>query len=177
MKRRARRPSARRSGVAPAADVRLPPGTVADVIGDCVLIFAFAPALTAIPGWLLSEAVNRDLLQDPFVLAFLLVRAVRAVLRAFYDGIVAGVLSGLIDGVLVCAWLRGRRRAPTGRGLYVTGAILGGVAACLMVVVVATVQALAAQPRVWGAPAVAFDVGAGLVCGTLAIATAARRLR
>lgn len=156
---------------APATVRSLGPGTIADVVGNCLLVFAFVPALAAIPGWLRAEAADPSLLRDPVVLAFTLVRGVRAVLGALYEGIVPGVLGGLIDGVLLCAWMRSRGRAPA----LPAGAILGAVAASLMVVIVAAAQALAGQPRVWGAAAVAFEIGSGLVCGTLATASLARR--
>jgi hypothetical protein len=173
----ASRAKAERSEPAPPKTPWQSPGAVADAIGHCLLVFTFLPALAAIPRWLVFESSNPLNVREPLILSFLLVRGVAAVLDAFYDGIVAGVLAGLIDGVLVCAWLRSRAGVCTPRQLYLVGAIGGVVAACLMVVVVAGAQALAGHERVWGAGAIVFEIVSGLVCGTIAIPTAARLLR
>jgi hypothetical protein len=175
--RAVRRPEDSRSEPAPTKPGAYSPGAVADSIGHCVLVFAFVPALAVIPGWLFFESTNPLNVREPLVLSFLLVRGVDTVLNAFYAGIVAGVLTGFIYGVLVCAWLWSGARVSTQRQLYLSGAIGGALAACLMVVVVATVQAFAGQERIWGAGAIAFEVVSGLVCGTIAVPTAARLLR
>jgi len=149
-------------------------GAIADAIGHCLLVFTFVPALTVVPGWLLFESGNALNLREPVVFSFLLVRGVHTALDAFYTGIVPGVLTGLIDGLLVSAWLRSR--APTRSALYAGGALRGAIAAGLMIAVVAAQQLLAGEARTWGAGAVVFEIGSGLVCGALAIPGAARLL-
>ena len=165
----------RRARAAPTGSAASP-GAIADAIGHCLLVFTFVPALTVVPGWLLFETGNAQNLRDPVVLSFLLVRGVHTMLDAFYNGIVPGVVSGIIDGLLVCVWLRSGDRAPTRWQLYAGGAICGAIAAGLMIGVVAAQQLLAGEARTWGAGAVAFEIGSGLVCGALAIPTAARLL-
>ena len=153
------------------------PGAIADAIGHCLLVFTFVPVLTVVPGWLLFESGNALNLREPVVLSFLLVRGVHTALDAFFAGIVPGVLSGIIDGLLVCAWLRSGDPAPTRRRLYAGGAVCGAIAAGLMIGVVAAQQFFAGEARTWGVGAVAFEIGSGLVCGALAIPRAARLLR
>jgi hypothetical protein len=153
------------------------PGAIADAIGHCLLVFTFVPALTVVPGWLLFESGNALNVREPIVLSFVLLRGVHTVLDAFYAGIVPGVLSGIIDGLLVCVWLRTGHGVPTRARLYAGGAICGTIAAGLMIGVVAAQQLLAGAARTWGAGAVAFEIGSGLACGALAMPTAARLLR
>jgi hypothetical protein len=166
----------RQARAAPTAGAASP-GGIADAIGHCLLVFTFVPALTVVPGWLLFESGNAQNLSEPVVLSFLMVRGVHTLLDAVYTGIVPGVLSGIIDGLLVCAWLRSGERAPTRLQLYAGGAVCGAIAACLMIGVVAAQQLLAGEVLPWGARAVAFEIGSGLACGALAIPTAARLLR
>jgi hypothetical protein len=168
--------SSRHARAAPTGSAASP-GAVADAIGHCLLVFTVVPALTVVPGWLLFETGNALNLREPVVLSFALVRGVHSVLDALYAGIVPGVLSGIIDGLLVCVWLRSGDRAPTRWQLHAGGAICGAIAAGLMIGTVAAQQLLAGEARTWGVGAVAFEIASGLVCGALAIPTAARLLR
>ena len=148
---------------------------VADAIGYCLLVFAFVPALTAIPGWVRFEVTNQLNIRDPIVLSFLLVRGFRAVLEAFRDGLLAGVLSGGIAGALIYVVVSSGVNVTTRPKLHAIGAITGGVAACLMIVTVVAIQGLAGHARVWGA--IPFEIASGLVCGALSAPTAVRFLR
>jgi hypothetical protein len=172
----AKAPAGARSGRVRTGARDTTPGAIADAIGHCLLVFTFVPALTVVPGWLLFEGGNARNLHEPVVFSFLLVRGVHTLLDAVYTGIVPGVLTGIIDGLLVCVWLRSGGRARAGWQLHAGGAICGAIAAALMIGVVAAQQLLAGEARTWGVGAVAFEIGSGLVCGALAIPTAARLL-
>jgi hypothetical protein len=148
---------------------------VADVVGHCLFVFVFVPALTAIPAWVRFEVTNPLNIRDPIVLSFLLVRGFRVVLDAFYAGLVAGVVSGGIAGVLMCVVAWSGVNVTTRPKLYAIGAITGGVAACLMIVAVVAIQGLAGHAGVWGT--IPFEIASGLVCGALSAPTAVRLLR
>ena len=71
-------------------------GAIADVVGHCVVVFAFVPTLAVLPGWLHAEATNALNWHDPIVLAFLPVRGMVALWSAFGAGLVPGIIGGLI---------------------------------------------------------------------------------
>jgi hypothetical protein len=145
----------------------------ADAVGHCMVVFAFVPALAALPRWLSFEATNRLNLEDPLVLVFLPVRGVILLLNEFRDGAVPGVLAGVLDGLLLCAWVAWRPEALPLARRAVVGAISGLVAAGLMVA-----GTLAAADRSQPVPMVAilFEIASGAVCGTIAAPTAIRLL-
>jgi hypothetical protein len=151
-------------------------GAVADAIGHCVLVFVFVPLLPVVWQWLRFEATNPLDLRDPLVLAFLPVRGGNVALDAFYGGLLPGVLTGVIAGILLSVWLGSGARIPTRWKLHLAGAAAGAVAACVMVAVVAGGELVAGRERKWGVAAVAFEVGSGLVCGTIAVPSVARLL-
>jgi hypothetical protein len=142
-----------------------------------VLVFAFAPALASLPGWLLAEATSPLNMQDPVVSSFVLVRGVLGLLNAFYAGLVPGVLAGAIEGALVCAWVLSGGAISTRRQRALMGAITGALAASLMVLLVMGVELLGGRPRAWAADAVAFEAVSGILCGLIAAPTAVRFLR
>jgi hypothetical protein len=151
-------------------------GAVADAVGHCLLVFAFVPALTALPRWLYSEAMNPLNFHEPLVLAFVPVRGIMVLLDAFSAGVAPGVLAGVVDGVLVSAWLLSDHGVSTKRQLILVGAICGALAASL-VVLVAVARAVSAGARLaLPAGAVAFAIGSGVVCGMIAVPTAVRFL-
>ena len=152
-------------------------GAVADAIGQCILVCAFLPSLVAVAQWLYLEATNPLNVSEPLVLSFVLVRGVTSVLEAFSAGLVAGVVNGLMIGIFVCTWLRARLGGFAPPQLYLVGAVAGGLAACVMIVLVVGVESAAGSERLWGAGAVAFEIVSGMLCGTIAVPTAARLLR
>ena len=145
-------------------------GAIADVVGHCVVVFAFVPTLAVLPGWLVSEAANPLNRHEPIVLAFLPVRGLVALWSAFDAGLVPGIIGGLIDGILLSTWLL--RAQP--RRTFVAGAICGALAGggvVLASVALGTFQRGFSLPR---AVPVAFELASGLVCGMLAVPTAVR---
>lgn len=163
---------------APSTEVARPSwGAIADAVGHCVLVFAFAPPLVELPRWFFSEATNRLNLEDPVVLAFLPVRAGLVLVNAFFDGVAQGVLAGVLAGLLLSGWYvrRGGVPATTG-GRALLGAGCGGCGAAVMVGVMLSL--LTPRPEVPGLPAaaVAFEILSGTVCGVLAIPHAVRLL-
>jgi len=141
---------------------------VADAVGHCVLVFAFVPALAAVPGWLLREGSLAPNLHDPLVLAFLPVRGAVALLNAFFVGAAQGVIAGVCAGLVLAAWRGARGATASTAEAALRGAAAGAVGAAVMVAVVlawqaARVGALAPPPA-----AVAFELGAGILCGVLA---------
>jgi len=145
-------------------------GAIADVVGHCVVVFAFVPTLAALPGWVYAEMANPLNWHDPIVLAFLPVRGMVALWSAFDAGLVPGIVGGLIDGILLGAWLL---RAPPRRP-FVAGAICGTLAGCGVVLAslaFGTFQRGFSLPR---AVPVAFELASGVVCGMLAVPTAVR---
>jgi len=140
-------------------------GAIVEVVGHCVVVFAFVPTLAVLPGWLHSEATNPLNWHEPLVLAFLPVRGMVALWSAFAAGLVPGVLGGLIDGILLRTWLL--RSKP--RRMLVAGAACGALAGCGVVLVTAalgTMQRGFSLPR---AVPVAFELASGVVCGMLAV--------
>jgi hypothetical protein len=166
-----------------AAEPRRPPrpspparstwGAIADAVGHCLLVFTFVPPLAALPGWLQREAAHALNREEPVVLMFLPVRGVNVLLSAFYAGILPGILSGLATGIVLAAW-EPRRGADAPR---LAGAVSGALGAAFSVLV--TLVVAVQRGGTWSipAPAVAFEVGAGLVCGAIAGPTAVRLLR
>ena len=143
---------------------------LADVVGHCVVVFAFAPTLAALPGWLHSEATNPLNWHQPMVLAFLPMRGMLALWSAFDAGLVPGLLGGLIDGILLGTWLL--RAQP--RRAFGAGTICGALAGCGVVlasVALGAVQRGFSLPR---AVPVAFELASGVACGMLAVPTAVR---
>jgi hypothetical protein len=144
-------------------------------MGNCVLVFAFAPTLASVPGWLYSEANNPLNVQDAVVLAFVPVRGIITLLNAFAQGLGQRVLVGAVAGVLLSVWLSTRGRASTLRRCLIQGALSGALAAGL--VVLAPVS-----PRVLGADlvprgrAIASAIVSGILCGMIAAPAAGRRL-
>lgn len=157
-------------------DLPAPPGTrrstgrsfgfAADVIGHCVLVFAFAPSLAALPGWISFEADNPLNVEDAVVLMFLPVRGLVALLDTFAAGLGARVLTGAVAGVLLSAWLSTRVVAPTLARRILVGASSGALAAGL----VTLGAGLATDFR-----EMATAVGWGVVCGLVAASTAVHR--
>lgn len=149
-------------------------GRSADAIGWCVLVFAFLPTLAALPAWLFFEARNPLNLSDPVVLVFLPVRGAILLLHAFREGVVPGVLAGLVDGLLVCAFVRRFGVPAAAGGRWTVGGVAGALAA---VTVVAGIlgSGLARGGGLEAALArVGFEVASGVICGTLAAARAMR---
>ena len=145
-------------------------GAIADVVGHCVVVFAFVPTLAVLPGWLVSEAANPVNRHEPIVLAFLPVRGLVALWSAFDAGLVPGIIGGLIDGILLGAWLL--RDKP--RRAVVAGAVCGvlaGLGVVLASIALGAFQHGFSLPR---AVPVAFELASGVVCGMLAIPTAVR---
>ncbi|HLY37279.1 MAG TPA: hypothetical protein VKU61_04545 [Candidatus Binatia bacterium] len=145
-------------------------GAIADVVGHCVVVFAFVPTLAVLPGWLHAEATNPLNWHEPIVLAFLPVRGMVALWSGFDAGLVPGILGGLIDGILLGTWLL--RAQP--RRAFVAGGICGTLAGCGVVlasVALGTFQRGFSLPR---AVPVAFELASGVVCGMLAVPTAVR---
>lgn len=153
----------------------LPVGAIADAIGQCVLVFAFLPPLASLPSWLLFELRNPLNATDPVVLTFLPVRGAILLLHAFRAGVVNGVLAGLVAGTLACVWVaRGGDGLPVmrQRALGALGGALAALAVVLGTLARAAVQGgdLSATPL----STVAFEIGAGLVCGLIAAPRALR---
>lgn len=144
-------------------------GAIADAVGHCLLVFTFVPPLLALPGWLYREAGNHLNLEEPLVLAFVPVRGVTVLLNAFYAGVVPGLVAGLVTGVALTVLAR-RAVAPR-----LLGAVIGALAAGVALVATLVV----ARGSAWAPPAnvVAFELGAGLLCGGIAAPTALRFMR
>ncbi|HJQ83705.1 MAG TPA: hypothetical protein VKA21_06510 [Candidatus Binatia bacterium] len=151
-------------------------GAVADAVGHCVLIFAFAPTLAALPGWLYLEAHNPLNLDEPLVLMFAPMRGVIALLDAFAAGVLPGVLAGAIDGILVVTWFSWGGDVSTRRRQVFMGAIWGALAAGLMLPVATSVTFLRGASVTLPAATVAFEITSGIVCGMVATPTAIRLL-
>ena len=145
-------------------------GAIADVVGHCVVVFAFVPTLAVLPGWLHAEATNALNWHDPIVLAFLPVRGMVALWSAFGAGLVPGIIGGLIDGVLLGTWLL--RAQP--RSAFVAGAICGTLAGCGVVLASVALGTFQHGLSLPGAVPVAFELASGLACGMLAVPTAVR---
>jgi hypothetical protein len=149
-------------------------GAFVDTVGHCVVVFAFARALVALPAWLSAEARNDLALHEPLVLLFMPVRALVALLDGFRAGIVPGAMAGAFDGLLfsiaLCAGVVPRRHR---RGL---GAVCGVVAGAAMLLAVFAMGALRDRPAALGPLGVVFELGFGAACGMLA-APAARYWR
>ncbi len=153
----------------PAGTIRPSWGGIADAVGHCVLVFAFAPTLAAIPSWLVREVHNRLNADDLVVLAFLPVRGLVVLLNAFAVGAPQGVLEGVLAGVLVVMWCAGRGVGATWRERSLLGAICGMSAAGALIGAVVAWQAVRPGPTTFPAAAVAFEIGSGMACGMLAV--------
>lgn len=149
-------------------------GAVADAVGQCVLVFAFLPALASLPPWLAFEARNALNVEDPVVLTFLPVRGAILLLHAFRAGVLPGVLTGVVDGLLLCGWVYWRG-VPRRAGRRLALGALGGLIAAGVVTVTMIVFARGRgrMPEI-AVATLAFELGAGLVCGMVAVSTAAR---
>ena len=154
----------------PTAAPRL--AAIADAVGHCVLVFAFLPALAWLPAWVHFELRNPLNLEDAVVLTFIPVRGALVLLSAFRQGLVPGSLAGIACGALLVAWSR-----FDGRGRRVLVGAAAGVAAAALVVAATLVVAVARRGATdvpW--VAIAFELGSGLACGTIAGPTAMRLL-
>lgn len=151
-------------------------GGVADAVGHCVLVFAFAPTLAALPAWLYFEAHNPLNLQEPVVLTFVPVRGAILLLDAFAAGVSEGVLAGAIHGILVSAWASWRGRVSTRRQRIGLGAIGGALAACLMIFAQVSVGVVDLGQLASHGGVVAFEIVSGMLCGLVATPTALRLL-
>lgn len=148
-------------------------GAVADVVGHCVLVFAFVPPLAELPRWLAFEASNPLNGQDPIVLAFLPMRGLILLLGAFSAGLTQGMLGGVFAGLLLSVLLsRQGGTATLGRRLGL-GALGGALAASLAV---GTLLAPRLADLAAHAGQVGFEIVLGMVCGVLAAPTASRLL-
>jgi hypothetical protein len=166
----------RRSTAALVSDVtpRSRGWALADVVGHCVLVFAFLPTLAVLPAWLAFEMRNPLNVDDPVVTTFLPVRGAILLLRAFREGVVTGVLIGLVAGLLLWSWWRWRGDPGAPLSRLALGGVLGVVAAALVTatsILVARVQGRTAEVTL---ATLAFEIGAGLVCGVVAAPTALR---
>jgi hypothetical protein len=141
-------------------------GRILDVVGHCLLVFAFLPTVAALPRWLWLEATNPLNRTDPIVLAFVPVRGLILLLNAFAAGFVPGVAAGLFCGLLACGWLAWRG-APAWSRRHAYGAAAGGAAAALMVLGTLALAVVEGRPRLPLGP-VAFELASGLVCGLVA---------
>jgi hypothetical protein len=144
-------------------------GDVADVVGHCVLVFAFVPALAALPQWLAFEAINPFNRQDAIALAFVPARGLIALLDAFADDVGQRVLAGALAGVLLAA-LSSRTSRPRQRVLL--GALCGALAAGLAALALVVSRASDASLR----GPVLFAIASGAVCGVIAAPTVHRFL-
>jgi hypothetical protein len=143
-------------------------GALADAVGHCVLVFAFLPALSALPGWLAFEATSRTNLEDGVVLAFLPVRGAVLLLHAFRAGVVTSVAAGIAAGLALTAWTWWRGAVASWGGRLGIGAIAGALAAGIGIAVgLAIVAARGTVPDV-PLRVIAFELGTGIVCGMIA---------
>jgi hypothetical protein len=112
---------------------------------------------------------------DLVVLAFVPVRGAILLLHAFRAGVVPGVLAGLVDGFLLCAFVRRYGVAsPPGRR-WVAAALGGALAAAAAVLGVLAFGAAFGTGAAGIAPAtLAFEIGSGVVCGVVAAPRAMR---
>src|SRR5262249_55845501 len=139
------------------------------------------PPLAALPRWLAFEATNALNVQDPLVLVFLPVRGAILLLNEFRDGVVPGILAGVLDGIALGAWAtwRGAETTSAGAGAararrLAIGAAAGLVASGVMVAV--TLAVIGDRSRPWPLGAILFEVGSGVVCGSIAAPRALRLL-
>ena len=146
----------------------------ADVIGHCMLTFAFLPTLASVPGWLYFEAHNSLNLRDPIVLAFVPARGVLRLLDAFSAGVVERVLAGVVYGGIVCAWLSTSRAVSTPAQRAFRGAVGGAVTASLIVLGVMCLRFFRAGALEFHARQIAFEIVSGVLCGVVAMPTAVR---
>jgi hypothetical protein len=149
-------------------------GRVADAVGHCVLIFAFLPAIAALPAWLSFELRNPLNASDPVVLTFLPVRGAILLLHAFRAGVLQGVLAGMLYGLFVCAWARRWGEVtPAGRR-WAYGALGGALAAAVVVGGFLALGAVRGPIASVALASVAFEIGSGAVCGLVAARRALR---
>ncbi len=148
---------------------------VADAAGHCMLVFAYAPALVAIPLWLWFELHNPANLHVPVILAFAPIRGFLLLLDAFQLGAAAGASAGCLHGFFLSAWRWTHDGISTRRQRLVLGA-LGGVLAASLVM---TMRLLLPIFRGGSPPPVdeiASGIAIGLLCGLLSTSTALRLL-
>jgi hypothetical protein len=151
-------------------------GAIADAVGYSVLVYVFVPTLAGLPSWLRYELANPLNFADPMVTLFLPVRGFRALLNAFEQGMNAGLLAGLLNGVLVCVWTWSRGRPAHLRQRLLLGAAAGATASFLMIATLLTTNAVRAGELAIPFLPVVFEVGSGLVCGVIAVPTMLRLL-
>lgn len=147
-------------------------GAVADVVGHCVIVFAFVPPLAAVARWLYAEAHNPLNLHDAIVLAFLPARGLLAFLDAFSARIERGVLAGAVAGVLLSALFA--RRIETARQRLALGALSGLLGGCAALVALAAPRFLHGAHAAPPGDQVGFELVAGMLCGMIATPSAYR---
>lgn len=149
---------------------------IADAVGHSVLVYVFVPTLAGLPSWLRYELANPMNFTDPVVTVFLPVRGVRALLNAFEQGMNAGLLAGLLNGVLVCTWVWSRGAPAPFLQRLALGAAAGAVASVLMIATLLAVNAAGTGELAIPFLPVAFETVSGLVCGVIAVPTMLRLL-
>jgi len=139
-----------------------------------MLVFAYAPALVAIPSWLWFELHNPANLHVPAILAFAPIRGFLLLLDAFQLGAAAGASAGCLHGLFLSAWRWTHDGISTRRHRLALGALGGAIAASLVMsarVVWAMFQGAAPPVQ-----EIASGIVIGLVCGLLSTSTALRLL-
>lgn len=157
-----------------SAAVRRSCGTVADAVGQCVVVFAFLPPLTGLLRFFAIEADNSLNLQDPIVLAFVPVRALFVLLDSFAVGLLPRCMTGVLHGAFVSAWLLAYGGAITRRQSLVVGASSGALAAAVILAAEA-LGSFAAEPM--GSRTVVVQILFGIGCGIVATVGTVRRLQ
>ncbi len=139
-----------------------------------MLVFAFLPALAALPRWLAFEAQNPLNREDPVVAAFVPVRGAILLLHAFRAGVFPGAAAGLLAGVGVCAWVAWRGELSLRRRRVAIGALGGALAAAAVLLATVASASLFGRTLHVSAATVAFEIGAGIACGGVAAPRAFR---
>jgi hypothetical protein len=153
----------------PPTALRLSWGAIADAVGHSVLVFVFVPTLAALPGWLRSEVALPLNGTDPTVTLFMPIRGLIALMNAFTQGMNAGLIAGLLNGVLVCAWVRSRGAPAKLREQLLLGAGAGGTASFLMAAALLSLLAIRGGELAIPFVPVAFEISSGVVCGVLSV--------
>lgn len=141
---------------------------VADAVGHCVLVFAFLPALFALPAWLAFELGNPLNARDLVVLGFVFVRGLNTLLDAFVVDAAPGVVAGMLDGLLVSAWVASGGPVSTRPQRMLLGAGCGAVAGTLAILVVDSPALLHGGRLTASGATIAFALASGAVCGIVA---------
>lgn len=134
-----------------------------------MLVFVFLPTLASLPSWFRYEMSNPLNFDDPMVTLFLPARFLRALLNAFSDGMNAGLLSGVLNGGIVSAWVWFRGAPEALRERLQLGAGAGAIASALMATTMLTINAASAGQLVLPFVPIAFEISSGIVCGLVAI--------